>query len=62
LDANARWLSTEDRRLAVQRIKNNQQGIGNRHFKAYQAKEALLDPMTWAFALFFLWRRISLEV
>lgn len=32
----------------------NQQGIGNKHFKWYQAKEALLDPMTWAFFFFAL--------
>lgn len=47
---NARWLSKADRRLAVERVRVNQQGIGNKHFKMYQLKEALLDPMTWAFA------------
>ena len=46
---NARWLKKEDRLLAVSRVKENQQGIGNKHFKWYQVKEALLDPMTWAF-------------
>lgn len=47
---NARWLSKTDRRLAIERVRVNQQGIGNKHFKMYQFKEALLDPMTWAFA------------
>jgi ACS family allantoate permease-like MFS transporter len=49
---NARWLSKEDRILAIARVRINQQGIGNKHFKWYQAKEALLDPMTWAFFFF----------
>ncbi|MCJ1239140.1 hypothetical protein MMC14_007133 [Varicellaria rhodocarpa] len=49
---NARWLSMDDRRLAVERIRVNQQGIGNKHFKMYQLKEALTDPMTWAFAFY----------
>lgn len=46
---NARWLKKEDRVLAIARVRINQQGIGNKHFKLYQVKEALLDPMTWAF-------------
>lgn len=51
---NARWLSEEDRVLAVERVRVNQQGIGNKHFKMYQLKEALLDPLTWAFVLYAL--------
>jgi len=49
---NARWLSKPDRRRAVERVRVNQQGIGNKHFKAYQLKEALTDPLTWAFAFY----------
>lgn len=49
---NSRFLSPEDRVLAVQRIRGNQQGIGNKQFKLYQLKEALMDPITWAFAFF----------
>lgn len=49
---NARWLKEEDRILAIARVRVNQQGIGNKHFKWYQVKEALLDPMTWAFFFF----------
>ncbi|KAJ5788192.1 Major facilitator superfamily domain general substrate transporter [Penicillium paradoxum] len=49
---NARWLSEEDRVLAIARVRVNQQGIGNKHFKMYQVKETLLDPMTWAFFFF----------
>ncbi|KAF3913432.1 hypothetical protein ABW21_db0200365 [Orbilia brochopaga] len=48
---NAKFLPSEERALAVERIRENNQGIGNRHFKMYQFKEALADPMTWAFCL-----------
>lgn len=51
---NARWLSLEDRKLAIARIVSNQQGIGNKYFKAHQAKEALRDPVTWAFAFLLI--------
>lgn len=51
---NARWLKKEDRILAIARVRINQQGIGNKKFKWYQVKEALLDPMTWAFFFFAL--------
>lgn len=51
---NCRWLKQEDRILAVARVRINQQGIGNKHFKIYQVKESLLDPMTWAFFFFAL--------
>lgn len=51
---NARWLKKEDRVLAIFRVRVNQQGIGNKHFKLYQVKEALMDPMTWAFFFFAL--------
>ncbi|KAJ5218413.1 transporter [Penicillium cinerascens] len=51
---NARWLKKEDRILAIARVRINQQGIGNKHFKLYQVKEALLDPMSWAFFFYAL--------
>ncbi|KAI9036395.1 allantoate permease family MFS transporter [Aspergillus affinis] len=49
---NCRWLKQEDRVLAIARVRINQQGIGNKHFKFYQVKESILDPMTWAFFFF----------
>jgi ACS family allantoate permease-like MFS transporter len=55
---NARWLKKEDRILAIARVRVNQQGIGNKHFKWYQAKEALTDPMTWAFFFFAVFANI----
>jgi ACS family allantoate permease-like MFS transporter len=51
---NARWLSKEDRLLCIERIRGNQQGVGNKHWKWYQMKEALLDPLTWAFCFYAL--------
>jgi MFS transporter, ACS family, allantoate permease len=51
---NARFLTKEERVLAVYRIKINEQGIGNKHFKWYQMKEAFMDPMVWAFVFYAL--------
>ncbi|KAI9848466.1 MAG: hypothetical protein M1837_000261 [Sclerophora amabilis] len=49
---NAKFLTKEERVLAIERIRSNEQGVGNKHFKLYQFKEAFLDPMTWAFAFY----------
>ncbi|KAI1762030.1 MFS general substrate transporter [Hypoxylon sp. FL1150] len=49
---NARFLTEQERVMAVERIRVNQQGVGNKHFKWYQCKEALTDPMIWAFVLY----------
>jgi len=51
---NARFLNPQERIMAVERIRHNNQGVGNKHFKMYQLKEALTDPMTWAFAIYAL--------
>lgn len=51
---NARWLKKEDRILAIERIRVNQQGVGNKHWKLYQIKEALTDPLAWAFFFYAL--------
>ena len=51
---NARWLSKEDRVLCIERIRVNQQGVGNKYFKWYQLREALLDPLSWAFFFYAL--------
>ncbi|KZT03213.1 MFS general substrate transporter [Laetiporus sulphureus 93-53] len=47
------WFLTEEERvIAIQRIKDNQTGVENKHFKWDQFYEALRDPKTWLFALF----------
>lgn len=59
---NARWLSEKDRLLCIQRIKVNQQGIGNRQWKKYQFIEALTDPLAWAFVLYSLLAMIPVRL
>ncbi|KIJ61693.1 hypothetical protein HYDPIDRAFT_31026 [Hydnomerulius pinastri MD-312] len=49
---NAWFLTMDERAKAVQRIKENQTGVENKHFKRDQFYEALRDPKTWLFALF----------
>ncbi|KAG0706181.1 MFS general substrate transporter [Suillus ampliporus] len=49
---NAWFLTPDERAKAVQRIKENQTGVENKHFKTEQMIEALTDPKTWLFALF----------
>ncbi|KAI0053755.1 MFS general substrate transporter [Auriscalpium vulgare] len=49
---NAWFLTHDERAKAVQRIKGNQTGVENKHFKKEQMIEAILDPKTWLFALF----------
>ena len=50
----ARFLDAQEKRLAVERTRVNQQGIGNRCFKWYQFKEAITDPQIWTLVLFAL--------
>jgi MFS transporter, ACS family, allantoate permease len=49
---NAWFLTRDERAKAVQRIKGNQTGVENKHFKTEQFWEAIYDPKTWMFALF----------
>jgi len=49
---NAWFFNEEEKTIAVNRIKGNQAGVENKHFKKDQMIEALLDPKTWIFALF----------
>ncbi|EFW99654.1 major facilitator superfamily transporter allantoate [Grosmannia clavigera kw1407] len=51
---NARFLTADERVQAVERIRGNQQGVGNKHFKWYQFREALTDPIVWAFVFYSL--------
>ncbi|KAG1852262.1 MFS general substrate transporter [Suillus subalutaceus] len=48
---NAWFLTPDERVKAVQRLKENQTGVENKHFKMEQVIEALTDPKTWLFAL-----------
>lgn len=45
--STTRFLSPRERAVAVERVAANRQGIKNRTFKWYQAKQMVLDPKTW---------------
>ncbi|KAH9834565.1 MFS general substrate transporter [Rhodofomes roseus] len=49
---NAWFLTKKERIIAIRRLKENQTGVENKHFKIEQVHEALHDPKTWLFALF----------
>ncbi|KZT57461.1 MFS general substrate transporter [Calocera cornea HHB12733] len=51
---NARFLSPREKAMAIERIRGNNQGVGNKHFKWYQFKEALTDIRTWLFVAYAL--------
>jgi MFS transporter, ACS family, allantoate permease len=51
---NARFLTPRERIMAVERIRVNQQGVGNKHFKRYQFLEALTDPMVYGLVFYSL--------
>jgi ACS family allantoate permease-like MFS transporter len=46
------FLTPEERVIAVIRLRHNQTGVENKHFKRDQFVEALCDPKTWLFAAF----------
>ncbi|KAK7467393.1 hypothetical protein VKT23_004449 [Stygiomarasmius scandens] len=48
----AYFLTPEERVLAVERIKVNQTGLENKHWKREQFIETLQDPKVWVMALF----------
>lgn len=43
----AKCFSEEDKKLLIERVRHNETGIQNRHYKKYQVKEALTDPLVW---------------
>ncbi|KAJ3740442.1 MFS general substrate transporter [Lentinula detonsa] len=55
---NAWFLTPNERALAVQRIKSNQTGVENKHFKKEQMIEAFLEPKTWLFFVFSIFDNI----
>lgn len=46
---DAWFLNEREKKILVQRIRGNQQGFGNKHFKKEQFWEAILDRRTWVF-------------
>lgn len=51
---NARFLTHREKQVAVERIRGNFQGVGNRVWEWYQFREAFLDPRTYLYVLFSL--------
>jgi sugar phosphate permease len=47
----AKKLTTEEKVWAIERLRSNKTGIENKHFKAHQMRECLLDPQTWLISL-----------
>nr|QFR37146.1 MFS transporter [Cyberlindnera americana] len=47
--ATAWFLTDREKMMVVERIRTNNQGFGNKHFKKSQFIEALKDPRTWVF-------------
>ncbi|KAF2719980.1 MFS general substrate transporter [Polychaeton citri CBS 116435] len=47
----AKGLTTREKRIALERLKDNQTGVENKHFKWYQAREAFLDVKLYLFFL-----------
>ncbi|CDK27161.1 unnamed protein product [Kuraishia capsulata CBS 1993] len=47
---NAWFLSDRERRIHIENIRHNQQGVGNNIFKKEHFYEAIKDPNTWMYA------------
>lgn len=47
----AKCFSEQDKRLMVERVRENQTGLQNKKFRKEQMIEALLDPQTWGYCL-----------
>lgn len=50
----ARFLSEEEKILCIERVKDNRTGVGNKHFKPYQFKEALTDSTMYLYFFYML--------
>ncbi|KAL5342334.1 putative MFS allantoate transporter [Aspergillus crustosus] len=50
----ARWLSEEEKAIAIERLRGNQQGIGSKVFKWNQFREAFTDVRTYLIFLFMV--------
>ena len=55
---NAKFLNEEEKIIAIERIRDNFQGIGNRVWKWEQFWEAMRDPRTWLYGLYSLMMNI----
>ncbi|KAJ7908972.1 major facilitator superfamily domain-containing protein [Mycena leptocephala] len=51
--ARARMYSEEDKKLFVERVRSNDQGIKNKVYNSDQAREVVRDPAVWMYFLLF---------
>ncbi|RDW84617.1 putative MFS allantoate transporter protein [Coleophoma cylindrospora] len=56
--SSAKFLNERERLIAVERIRGNFQGVGNRTWKWYQFREAFRDPRTYLYILYSLMMNI----
>jgi sugar phosphate permease len=47
----AKCFTEEDKKLMIERVRQNQTGVQNRKFRKEQAIEALTDPQSWCYCL-----------
>lgn len=47
LPSTARFLTEEEKVVAVERVAINRQGVKNKSFKKYQVWQFIKDPKTW---------------
>jgi MFS family permease len=47
LPATAKFLDPQEKKIAVNRVAHNRQGVKNQYFKKYQAIQCIKDPKTW---------------
>lgn len=52
--SNAKFLNEREKLVAIERIRDNFQGIGNKAWKWYQFRKAFRDPRTYLYVLFSL--------
>ncbi|KAI9734259.1 MAG: hypothetical protein M1834_002363 [Cirrosporium novae-zelandiae] len=48
----AKWLSPQEKVIAVERVAQNETGVDNKKFKWYQVREAFTDMKVWVLVLF----------
>ncbi|EDK41068.2 hypothetical protein PGUG_05166 [Meyerozyma guilliermondii ATCC 6260] len=54
----AKYFSDRERRIAIERLRDNQHGVGSHEFKWDQFRECLLDVRTWIYFLFMVTSQI----
>jgi ACS family allantoate permease-like MFS transporter len=51
----AKFVTEREKAIVIERLRVDQTGVENKHFKKEQMVEAFLDPKTWLMFLFQIW-------